>query len=135
MQAPCRRHIHNAQRGEQGRSLTNAAQSSQGIAARGRAAPAESNRVNRVLVDSSANEGYGISGSAAFNWSAPLGPSYLGASELGEGGIVGCLVSSVPATMAFRIWLKMSVRVFGVCGIRIVFVWSFAATSFSVSKY
>ena len=40
----------------------------------------------------------------------------------GAGGTSACFPSSWPVTMALRIWLKRSVSVFGVCGIRIVLV-------------
>src|SRR5450432_3371232 len=58
---------------------------------------------------------------------------YCGVAAAGAGG--GRLVSSVPATIALRIWPNKSVRVLGVWGIRTVLVWSLAAISLSVSKY
>src|SRR3984885_15616809 len=70
----------------------------------------------------------------------PLAPHrespHLCASTTGAaGGTTGWCPSSFPVIIALRICAKISVKVFGVCGIKIVFVWSFAATSFNVSKY
>src|SRR3984957_14381574 len=49
-------------------------------------------------------------------------PVYFGASAGAPGVVWVCLVISAPVIIAVRIWLKMSVRVFGVCGINIVLV-------------
>ena len=48
------------------------------------------------------------------------GHPYFCLSAAGDAEMTGCLVSSLPATMALRIWLKRSVSVFGVCGIKTV---------------
>ncbi len=48
------------------------------------------------------------------------GHPYFCLSAAGDAEVTGCLVNSVPATMALRIWLKRSVSVFGVWGIKTV---------------
>src|SRR6202035_1416371 len=55
----------------------------------------------------------------------------LGDSEEGTAR----LVISAPVITALRIWPNRSVNVFGVCGIKMVLLWSLAAISFRVSKY
>src|ERR1700679_2972515 len=82
-----------AEQEEQGRSLTNAPQPRQGIA------------------------DFAIGGIGA-----AAGSCYLALSGPATGATAGCLVNSEPAMIAFRIWLKMSVSVLGVCGIKIVLV-------------